>query len=467
MKTKSTKRALVSSVVALMICFVMLLGTTFAWFTDNVTSQGNIIKTGTLDVEMYWAKGTEDPAAANWIDASKGSTFNNDKWEPGYAEARHIKIENKGTLALAYKLAIIPHGEVSKLADVIDVYYVAGATQVNGRADLDSHYIGSLRSLINNGIASGMLEEAAKYDATIVLKMQETAGNEYQNLSIGSDFSIQLIATQVTSESDSFGTDYDKNAFTTVNSVEALRAAINSAVDTTTIFVQAGTYEINPVINVSDKEITIVGLGVVNFVKVGGSHIMNVADNSVVTIKNINMDGNGLAREGVYVRNNTTVNLVNCYIKNTGGKDVMIDEASDALHGLTTTSTVNLVNSHIEDVAMCASPVNVASLADATQDTYAKFNFDGESSVYSVEVQDICNKPENCYVNGSNIHDSYTFYVFDDATLAKALAEIKTNSKCWNADVTVVLAAGEYSGDHVINQYPGWNGIPGRNTGEL
>ena len=120
---KTTKRALLSSVVALLVCFSMLLGTTFAWFTDSVTSANNIIKAGNLDVEMYWAKGNEDPDAdaTVWTDASTGAIFNNDKWEPGYVEVRHIKISNVGTLALKYQLHIFANGDVSDLADVIDV----------------------------------------------------------------------------------------------------------------------------------------------------------------------------------------------------------------------------------------------------------------------------------------------------------------------------------------------------------
>ena len=80
---RTTKRALLMSVVSLIVCFTMLLGTTYAWFTDSVTSAGNIIKSGTLDIEMYWADGKEDPATATWTDASTGAIFNNDKWEPG------------------------------------------------------------------------------------------------------------------------------------------------------------------------------------------------------------------------------------------------------------------------------------------------------------------------------------------------------------------------------------------------
>ena len=210
---KSTKRAFLASVVAMLICISMLLGTTFAWFTDSVTNTGNIIKTGTLDVEMYWAEGTEDPATAAWTDASTGAIFNNDLWEPGYTEAKHIMVSNEGTLALKYQLTIVPTGEVSVLANVIDVYYIEDATQIESRADLASYEpIGTLADLIYNGIKKGTLTADADYTATLVLKMQDDAGNEYQNLSIGDDFAIQLFATQYAYEEDSFGGDYDWDA---------------------------------------------------------------------------------------------------------------------------------------------------------------------------------------------------------------------------------------------------------------
>ncbi|MBR2479058.1 MAG: SipW-dependent-type signal peptide-containing protein [Clostridia bacterium] len=224
--TKTTKRALLSSVVALLLCFAMLVGTTFAWFTDSVTSGGNIIKSGTLDVEMYWADGTVDPSAATWTDASTGAIFNYDKWEPGYVSVRHIKIENKGTLALKYKVMIVANGEVSDLADVIDVYYVDPAVQVADRAALtDANKIGTLTEVLANlnTTGSGKLAAAENHTVTLALKMQETAGNEYQNKSIGSSFSVVLVATQLSSENDSFGDDYDDGAeFPEVNITNAV-----------------------------------------------------------------------------------------------------------------------------------------------------------------------------------------------------------------------------------------------------
>ena len=214
-KKYSTKKALVASLLSLVLCFSMLLGTTFAWFTDSVTSANNIIKSGNLDIEMYWAEGTEDPTNASWTDASTGAIFNYDNWEPGYVEVRHIKIANEGTLALKYKVQIVANGEVSDLADVIDVYYVDPAVQVADRAALaNAPKLGTLTEVLAGlgESGNGTLEADTADTITIALKMQETAGNEYMNKSIGSNFSIQLLATQLTSESDSFDNQYDADA---------------------------------------------------------------------------------------------------------------------------------------------------------------------------------------------------------------------------------------------------------------
>ena len=214
-KKYSTKKALVASLLSLVLCFSMLIGTTFAWFTDSVTSANNIIKSGNLDIEMYWAEGTEDPTNASWTDASTGAIFNYDNWEPGYVEVRHIKIANEGTLALKYKVQIVANGEVSDLADVIDVYYVDPAIQVADRAALaNAPKLGTLTEVLAGlgESGNGTLEADTADTITIALKMQETAGNEYMNKSIGSNFSIQLLATQLTSESDSFDNQYDADA---------------------------------------------------------------------------------------------------------------------------------------------------------------------------------------------------------------------------------------------------------------
>ena len=74
--SKNTKRALLASLLSTVVCCAMLIGSTFAWFTDSVTSTGNIIKSGNLDVTLEWANGTEALDMATWKDASTGPIFN-------------------------------------------------------------------------------------------------------------------------------------------------------------------------------------------------------------------------------------------------------------------------------------------------------------------------------------------------------------------------------------------------------
>ena len=216
-KKYSTKKALVASMLSLLLCFSMLIGTTYAWFTDSVTSSGNIIKTGTLDVTLEYAE--EVPTDEDdWTDASTGAIFEYEYWEPGYVQVRYVKIENEGTLDLKFVLNIIPNANAADvdLADVIEVYMVEDAVSFN-RADLtttSAAYKGTLASLIadEDGAAYGTLTDGAFEIYTIALKMSESAGNEYQNKSVGGGFAVQLLATQLASEEDDIDDQYDKDA---------------------------------------------------------------------------------------------------------------------------------------------------------------------------------------------------------------------------------------------------------------
>lgn len=214
LKGKFSRTALLIAMVAAIALSVT--GGTIAWFTDEVTSANNIIKSGKLDVEMLWAEGKEDPATTEaWKDASEGAIFNYDLWEPGYAEVRHVKISNEGDLALKYQLQIKANGEASELAEVIDVYAIPGAKVIK-RSDLSAATpAGTLADVIANDgdiDVEGFLRAGAEESFTIALKMQESAGNEYQNKAIGADFAIILLATQYTEEQDAFDNQYDADA---------------------------------------------------------------------------------------------------------------------------------------------------------------------------------------------------------------------------------------------------------------
>ena len=51
-QSKNTKRALTASILSMIVCCAMLIGSTFAWFTDNASTGVNLIQAGTLDVEL-------------------------------------------------------------------------------------------------------------------------------------------------------------------------------------------------------------------------------------------------------------------------------------------------------------------------------------------------------------------------------------------------------------------------------
>ena len=97
-KQKSTKKTLLTSVLSLVLCVAMLVGTTFAWFTDSVTSANNKIQAGNLKIDLELL----DKTSGKWnsIKKSNAPIFDYDKWEPGYTDVKVLKVENEGTLAL-------------------------------------------------------------------------------------------------------------------------------------------------------------------------------------------------------------------------------------------------------------------------------------------------------------------------------------------------------------------------------
>ena len=206
--TKTTKRALLSSVLSLIICFTMLLGTTFAWFTDSAISADNKIVAGTLDVELYqWTSETESTN----ISASSDPVFSGDiLWEPGKTEVVYLSIKNEGSLALKYQVALEVTGEsTDSLLDVMS-YTITP----------DAKY-GEVTAWAGNGIYvdSGVnatdavdveLAPDAEHFFALSIHMDEEAGNEYQSEWI--TFDIKVLAAQLAYEEDSFDNTYDEDA---------------------------------------------------------------------------------------------------------------------------------------------------------------------------------------------------------------------------------------------------------------
>ena len=194
---KATKRALLTSVMALVMCVVMLAGTTFAWFTDTASTGVNKITSGNLHVEIQNKEGTEIDTL-KWVDKDGNDIANQDDilWEPGCTYLlTPFQIVNTGNLALKYKIAITGLDGDSLLLDVIKFTYKTASGE-----EFDMSAKGHLAA---NGGTTGMI--------TVSAHMDEAAGNKYQNQEL-TNVRFTVYATQDTVENDSFNNQYDKDA---------------------------------------------------------------------------------------------------------------------------------------------------------------------------------------------------------------------------------------------------------------
>ena len=104
---RTTRRALLTSIMSLILCCTMLLGTTFAWFTDTVKSANNTIIAGKLDVELYHAdKGTNEADEKVGAHTTLFDDVSPTLWEPGAMAWEKFTIKNEGTLALKYQFTL-------------------------------------------------------------------------------------------------------------------------------------------------------------------------------------------------------------------------------------------------------------------------------------------------------------------------------------------------------------------------
>ena len=206
--------SLLMSTIAIVVLVAMLIGSTFAWFTDSATSSGNKIKAGTLKVDLELL---DENGNWNSLKDNNDPIFNYEYWEPGYTDVKILKVENEGTLALQWKSKFVSSAELGELANAIDVYVLPSeTTELTYPTDrtLPGYiYVGTVAQFVNTLEATtyGTLLGGKSAYLGIALKMRESIGNEYQDLGLGT-FDIQIVATQLSSESDSFGNDYDNGA---------------------------------------------------------------------------------------------------------------------------------------------------------------------------------------------------------------------------------------------------------------
>ena len=219
---KSTKKALVLSFVSMLVCVAMLVGSTFAWFTDSVTSGSNRIVAGALKVQLRMDKPDANGAYDGvYEDISNGEgdifspTGNGINWEPNKTEIVYLAVKNAESLALKYNILIdvTDNGLVSALeyaivdgAKATDLATVTDWTALSAVATATGNLAAGRQVAAPNG---KLLPDEADYFA-LAVHMKAEAGNQYMNKEAIID--VTVIATQLNSENDSFGPDYDKDA---------------------------------------------------------------------------------------------------------------------------------------------------------------------------------------------------------------------------------------------------------------
>ena len=280
--SKSTKRALLTSVLALLMCVTMLVGATFAWFTDTASTGVNKIQAGNLKMEVSY-KNTSDGEFTVLNEST--NVFKQDTlWEPGHVEYAVLNVKNIGTLALKYKLGINIAGETGstnvlgnefKLSDYIKFGVVDEDLSGKTRDEMVAAVTDS--KLIKEGYSkeSHLDTTNANETVTLVVWMPTDVGNK-ANYKVGAavpeiNLGINVAATQYTHESDSFGNQYDKDAqypdvaYTQASTQDELNTALNNPTDANgnptskiAVDLKKGSYTL-PGDKMGNKEISITG----------------------------------------------------------------------------------------------------------------------------------------------------------------------------------------------------------------
>ena len=241
-KTRSTKRALLMSGLALLMCVSMLIGSTFAWFTDSVTSAGNKIQAGNLDVDLYlW---TAEGQSVEITDASApifgaGSIAQNNNaetlWEPGKTQVAYLSIKNNGSLDLKYKVAVdVTDADAEQNLYEVMKYAIVNDAQYDDVTEWDATKGVSVVPGVNATQANDVaLKAGEEHFFALSIHMDEAAGNQYMNGQV--DFDVRVLATQLASEFDSFNNEYDKDATYTisVNSTNELVSSFENMTEAT------------------------------------------------------------------------------------------------------------------------------------------------------------------------------------------------------------------------------------------
>lgn len=366
--SKSTKRALISSTLAILMCVAMLIGTTFAWFTDTASTAVNKIQSGKLDVALEMQK-----SDGSWVSA-EGETLTFQTadnraadqilWEPGCTyELPKLRVVNNGNLALKYKIQITGIQGNAKLSKVIDW-------------TIDDVAI----DLTEKSLAAGQM------GAAFIIKghMQDTANNDYQNLTIDG-IGITVYATQDTVEKDSSGNTYDQNAPIVNVTPENAQSVLDKLDGYATVQLGAGTYDTLYLRPAKGNANTALKDGIKNYRTITG---LTIVGGDGVTVKGIKVGSN------VDLSNYDFVEVNNLTIQN------VTFTANGSTNGFEATSGRSAVNGITMDGCKMTADAGFAQTGD-------------EGNLYKSKIHVSNVVIKNCEVDGI-----YRLATFDKVTNA-------------------------------------------------
>ena len=434
MTKKSKKRALISSLVVMAICFTMLIGSTFAWFTDSASSTGNVITTGTLDVKL-----TQKDANGNYTEVN-GPVFDNVLWEPNATYVEYFRIENAGTLALKLGVALNVTDVTKNLNEVLE-YAVVEGTTVSGWTSGTAVAVGNNVTTID-GLT---LAPRATYDFALAVHMDHNAGNTYQDASI--TFDVNVAATQATYESDTFGDKYDAGAgVPTVATADEFVAALANG----------GEVALANDITLTSKAVitedtVIYGNG--NTITYTGSDRVITVENTTpdvnLTVSGLNIVTTGYSNRGINYNASGNLVVENCSITSENGR---INYAI-SLPGSSANANVTIKNTTV-DSYICVNVWGANSVVNVINCNFTSTSTTTDAASAIAVNKDSATAAEGAVINvtGGTIKAVYS----NETTLTPDAIRSRANNVTVNVDTTATIIGGIDTIPSVANiTYPG------------
>lgn len=194
---KAVKRSIILCALSLVLCVALLVGSTFAWFSDSITNSGNTITAGNLTAQWSYRTLNDDTAAYEPVSEELALFSADTVWQPGEPHGYDFKVENVGSVDFEWELTIDladTAGESqNNLTDVLVVYVDGEITTPEFDADGVAVLIDGTLAATDGETTAGTDESSCEF--SLAFAIPEDAGNDYQNSSVS--FSLTLSARQV------------------------------------------------------------------------------------------------------------------------------------------------------------------------------------------------------------------------------------------------------------------------------